>query len=87
MTTQQSANLRGFIVSVDPECCQGHNRCVLIAPEVFTTDEYGYASVKADATGVSLEKVKLAAQNCPERAITVVVTDDATPAEGADSDG
>lgn len=62
-----------FTVCVDPDRCQGHNRCVVVAPEVFTTDEFGYASVKTDATGVSLEVVQRAAQNCPERAITVTV--------------
>ena len=30
-------------VHVDPEKCQGHNRCYAIAPELFDVDDLGYA--------------------------------------------
>ena len=30
-------------VHVDPEKCQGHNRCYAIAPELFDVDELGNA--------------------------------------------
>src|SRR5438105_10213663 len=30
-------------VKVDPEKCQGHNRCYAIAPELFDVDDYGNA--------------------------------------------
>ncbi|MDQ1509211.1 MAG: ferredoxin, partial [Actinomycetota bacterium] len=30
-------------VHVDPDKCQGHNRCYAIAPELFDVDELGQA--------------------------------------------
>jgi ferredoxin len=60
-------------VSVNPERCQGHNRCYAIAPELFDIDEYGNASAKADGavpTGME-DKARLAAQNCPELAVSL----------------
>lgn len=57
-------------VEVDPERCQGHNRCVVICPEVFEADEYGYSVVKVTDVGPALrDKVRLAEANCPEKAI------------------
>ena len=38
-------------VRVDPDKCQGHNRCIVVAPEVFTADELGYSHVKAEEVG------------------------------------
>ena len=59
-------------VRVDGRRCQGHNRCVAICPEVFEADEYGYSVVKLPQVGSELEeKVRLAAANCPEKAISV----------------
>jgi ferredoxin len=58
---------------VDPEKCEGHNRCYALAPELFDIDEYGYASEKNDGV-VSAEleeKARLAVANCPEFAITI----------------
>ena len=59
---------------VDPEKCQGHSRCMALAPELFEVDDYGLSSVRIDGdVPVELEeKARLAAANCPERAITVV---------------
>ncbi len=59
-------------VAVDGRKCQGHNRCMALCPDVFEADEYGYSVVKQPEVGPELEaKVRLAEQNCPERAITV----------------
>ena len=61
-------------VVVDHERCQGHGRCYDLAPEVFAADDDGYVEllvpgdVPADLEG----KARLAANNCPERAITTV---------------
>jgi ferredoxin len=74
--TSQEVKFDGFTVCVDPDRCQGHNRCVVLAPDIFTTDEFGYASIKDEATDVDLEEVQVAEQNCPERAITVTVWGD-----------
>jgi ferredoxin len=59
-------------VSVDPDLCQGHARCWQICPDVFDLDDEGHASVVlTDVPDDLAEKVREAARNCPERAITV----------------
>lgn len=57
----------------DREACQGHNRCYLLAPELFDVDDEGYAVLRTDGeVPEGLErKAQLAADNCPEYAITV----------------
>ncbi|MGC8512639.1 MAG: ferredoxin [Acidimicrobiales bacterium] len=62
-----------FKVTVDPDRCQGHNRCFAIAPEVFDVDDLGNAFVVGDGTvdGALGAKAQNAAANCPEYAITV----------------
>jgi ferredoxin len=60
-------------VHVDPEKCEGHNRCYALAPELFDIDDYGYASEKNDGVvpeGLE-EKARLAVANCPEFAISI----------------
>lgn len=60
-------------VHVNPERCQGHGRCAVIAAEVFEIDDLGYASVLAavqDVPGLR-EQVLLAVDSCPEGAITM----------------
>ena len=60
-------------VRVDSAKCQGHNRCVALCPEVFDTDDLGYAVVTTPVVGEDLrDKVRLAEENCPELAITVI---------------
>jgi ferredoxin len=58
-------------IRVDPEKCQGHSRCIGIAPTLFEADDYGLSSVVGDgAVPVDLEeKARLAIANCPEYAI------------------
>jgi ferredoxin len=59
-------------VHVDPEKCQGHNRCYALAPELFDVDDYGNASELNDGsvpTGLE-DKARLAVANCPEHAIS-----------------
>lgn len=60
-------------IKVDPEKCEGHNRCYSIAPDLFDVDDYGYATEKGDGTvrPEQEEKARLAADNCPEYAITI----------------
>jgi ferredoxin len=60
-------------IKVDAEKCEGHNRCYSIAPEVFEVDDFGYASAKGDGVVPPEleEKARLAADNCPEYAITI----------------
>ena len=59
-------------VSVDPDKCQGHARCWEICPEVFALDDEGHSYVENPQVPAALEaKAREAADNCPERAITV----------------
>jgi ferredoxin len=61
-------------IQVDPEKCQGHNRCKAVAPALFDLDEYGYASAARDGAvpPTEEEKARLAISNCPEYAIEVI---------------
>jgi ferredoxin len=59
-------------VCVDPDRCVGHGRCYTLAPDVFDADEAGHSLVLVDEVSDDLEKhAALAAQNCPESAITL----------------
>ena len=60
-------------IVLDRDACQGHNRCYLLAPELFDVDDDGYAVLLVDGTvPTELEpKARLAADNCPEYAITL----------------
>lgn len=60
-------------VRVDSEKCQGHNRCFVVAGELFELDDFGYAHEVGDGTvpeGLE-EKAQLAVENCPEAAIYI----------------
>lgn len=61
-------------VTVDSSKCQGHNRCMIFAPEVFEVDDFGFATVQADGVvpADSVDAVKHAVVNCPELAIIVL---------------
>jgi len=60
-------------VHVEADRCQGHNRCYVIAPELFSVDDLGNASEIGDGTvAAGLEdKARLAVANCPEFAIVI----------------
>ena len=60
-------------VEVNSELCQGHNRCYVLAPELFDVDDYGNAVVIDDGevTPGLEDKARLAVANCPEYAITI----------------
>jgi ferredoxin len=59
---------------VDPDKCQGHNRCYALAPALFDVDDLGFATAKGDGTvPPDQEKLaRLAVANCPEFAIEVL---------------
>lgn len=61
-------------IRVDPELCQGHNRCFALAPELFDIDDFGNASAKGGGiVPAELEaKARLAESNCPEFAVSIV---------------
>ncbi|MEI2698980.1 MAG: ferredoxin [Microthrixaceae bacterium] len=60
-------------IEFDRDLCQGHNRCYLLAPELFDVDDDGYAvlRVPGDVPTELEHKAQLCADNCPEYAITV----------------
>ncbi|NKY50886.1 ferredoxin [Nocardia vermiculata] len=60
-------------VHVDPERCQGHTLCAMVAPKSFElSDIDGHSSaVSEDVPPDQEEQVREAAQSCPERAITI----------------
>ena len=61
---------------VDPEKCQGHNRCHALAPEIIKVDDLGFASAIGDVVAPEhMEKARLAVRNCPEFAIRLVRAD------------
>jgi ferredoxin len=60
-------------VRIDEERCQGHIMCVMACPEVFEIrDEDGHGIVPVELVPDGLEeKVRLASQCCPEKAIII----------------
>ena len=60
-------------VILDREKCQGHGRCYALSPALFDTDDEGYAVLKLDGDlPAELEDdARIAADNCPEYAITL----------------
>jgi ferredoxin len=60
-------------ITFDRDACQGHGRCYSLAPQVFDSDDEGYAVLKLDGdVPPELEdEAVLAADNCPEFAIEV----------------
>jgi len=60
-------------VYVDPERCQGHTLCAMIAPRVFQLDDVdGHSSAIDGEIPADLEvKVAEAIRSCPEQAISV----------------
>ncbi len=61
-------------VRVDPERCEGHNRCHALVPALFELDDFGSATAVGDGTvPPGLEAgARLAVANCPEYAVEIV---------------
>jgi ferredoxin len=64
----QGENGVSSIEIIDREACMGSGNCLYWAPDVFDLDETGVAIVTGDLLG-NEENVRLAAKNCPTRAI------------------
>jgi ferredoxin len=58
-------------VTIDSSKCQGHGRCVLIAPTHFDMDDDGFGTVLADGTVDDADSADIdeAILSCPEDAI------------------
>jgi ferredoxin len=58
-------------LAIDTAKCEGHGRCVAIAPELFDVDDYGMSFLLVDEVPADeLEAAKRAIDACPERAIS-----------------
>jgi ferredoxin len=70
-------------VRVDPERCQGHTLCAMIAPDAFELDDIdGHSSAVFDEVPPDQEEqVREAAQSCPECAILLETPSETTPRE------
>jgi ferredoxin len=68
------AQTRTLRLRIDPDKCQGHNRCKALAPELFDLDELGNARAAGDGLvpEALIEKAYLARSNCPELAIEII---------------
>ncbi|MEO6628714.1 MAG: ferredoxin [Aquihabitans sp.] len=60
-------------ITLDNDACQGHGRCYALAAALFEPDDEGYAVLlEHGEVAPELESLaKLAADNCPEFAITL----------------
>ena len=59
-------------VTIDPAKCQGHGRCVIIAPKHFDMDDSGFGVVLTDEVAeADHADVDEAVLSCPENAITL----------------
>ncbi len=60
-------------LQIDTDRCQGHGRCYDLAPDLFGEDDEGYGQVLGDGIVPpgKEEQARLAAANCPERAISL----------------
>lgn len=64
-------------ITYNRSACQGHNRCYMLAPEIFDVDDNGYAILRlgdgttSDIPAELRDKASLTANNCPEFAIEV----------------
>lgn len=58
-------------IKYDSDACQGHNRCYMLAPELFDVDDEGYAILRitGEVAQELREKAQLTVDNCPEYAI------------------
>lgn len=62
-------------VRIDDARCEGHGRCYALVPQLFAADDIGNSQAIADGTvAPELERqARLAAANCPERAVIIEV--------------
>jgi ferredoxin len=60
-------------VSIDMDRCSGHQMCAIAAPEVFGSDDEGFAVVLIDGELPTEQepRARRAAGNCPERAVLI----------------
>ena len=60
-------------ITIDRDTCMGSGNCSFWAPGVFDLDDEGIAIV-LDPAAAPIDKIRLAEQGCPTRAITLTET-------------
>lgn len=59
-------------LTIDENKCEGHARCVALAPDLFDVDDYGMSYLLVDGLPAGQEEAaKKAIDACPEAAISV----------------
>lgn len=60
-------------IRVDPDKCQGHTLCAMVAPALFSLDDIdGHASAVSEQVPAGQEAdAAAAAQTCPEQAVII----------------
>jgi ferredoxin len=58
-------------IEIDREACMGSGNCLFWAPGVFDLDDDGIAVV-IDPEGAPEDRIVLAADGCPTKAITLI---------------
>ncbi len=69
-------------IEIDRDACVGSGNCVFWAPATFDLGDDG-VSVVIDPTGDTVDRIRVAAEGCPARAISVEFVDG--PDNGTDS--
>lgn len=60
-------------IAIDSNKCEGHGRCVALAPDLFDVDDYGMSYTLMDEVpAVQEHAAKRAVSACPERAISLI---------------
>jgi ferredoxin len=61
-------------IKLDRTICDGFGRCALRAPEYFSMDEWGYASLagSGEVAPADVDRVRLAIIECPVHAIVIL---------------
>jgi ferredoxin len=60
-------------IIVDQTLCTGQGRCAAVAPTVYQLDAEGFCAItETDVAPGDEDAARVGANNCPERAITVV---------------
>jgi ferredoxin len=68
-----SGSMNAMKVTVNYDLCEGHGRCVLIAPEVFALGEDDQSHVLIEHPGEELRPgVEKAVRLCPRQAIALM---------------
>ena len=62
-----------YTIAVDREVCMGAGVCAVQASSTFDLDDEAIATV-VDLHGDPLERIQAAAEGCPTRAISVVIS-------------